>query len=529
MAESFEFTVVGSGPAGGAVAAGLATSGKKPSVLLLKAGGSNDDHSLRVDGQRWQTLLRQGLNWGYKTVPQEHCANREIDYSRGKGLGGSSAINFGVYTVGARNDYERNGLGSQAMKLSDGTRPKRVSRHWKPLMAVSLLASMPRYAAEWEHDLPPLLDTFESVGFAINPDHNSGNPLGMSVLINTASKGVRSTSKDLLLPYPENLTVVTESPVQRLVLEGSKAVGVESNGNKYYAPNEVVLSAGALDSPKIMMHSGLGAANQLERFNIPVVRDIPLVGQGLRDHQFCPLVFTRAKGTTNRASFYGDEKVMDEALEQWEKDGTGPWAKFACETGIGFFKLDAVTSSKEFQDLPKEEQAYLQSETVPHMEVFTHFPMHWFIPNFPKESLDYNCFLAFLYNSQGRGEVTLQSSDPNVSLLFDPEFLAHAFDRRAAIESLRTVLKVVRSEEDLLKYWEQTISSSWHMTGTLKMGEKGDADAVMDPDFRVLGVQNLRVADMSAVPVLASARTQAVAYVTGIICAEKLIAEYGLA
>ncbi|KAK6075155.1 GMC oxidoreductase [Seiridium cupressi] len=461
MAESFEFTVVGSGPAGGAVAAGLATSGKKPSVLLLKAGGSNDDHSLRVDGQRWQTLLRQGLNWGYKTVPQEHCANREIDYSRGKGLGGSSAINFGVYTVGARNDYERNGLGSQAMKLSDGTRPKRVSRHWKPLMAVSLLASMPRYAAEWEHDLPPLLDTFESVGFAINPDHNSGNPLGMSVLINTASKGVRSTSKDLLLPYPENLTVVTESPVQRLVLEGSKAVGVESNGNKYYAPNEVVLSAGALDSPKIMMHSGLGAANQLERFNIPV--------------------------------------------------------------------LDAVTSSKEFQDLPKEEQAYLQSETVPHMEVFTHFPMHWFIPNFPKESLDYNCFLAFLYNSQGRGEVTLQSSDPNVSLLFDPEFLAHAFDRRAAIESLRTVLKVVRSEEDLLKYWEQTISSSWHMTGTLKMGEKGDADAVMDPDFRVLGVQNLRVADMSAVPVLASARTQAVAYVTGIICAEKLIAEYGLA
>ncbi|KAK9778880.1 hypothetical protein SCAR479_04116 [Seiridium cardinale] len=564
MAESFEFIVVGSGPAGGAVAAGLANSGKKPSVLLLEAGGANDDHSLRVDGQRWQTLLRQGLNWGYKTVPQEHCANREIDYSRGKGLGGSSAINFGVYTVGARDDYEewaritgdeafrwdKIQARFRALETFDGRLPPGVNAKYAAPKDSDHGFSGPLktgYAAEWEHDLPPLLDTFESAGFAINPDHNSGNPLGMSVLINTASKGLRSTSKDLILPYPENLTVLTESPVQRLLLEGSKAVGVESNGKKYYASNEVVLSAGALDSPKILMHSGLGPANQLEKFNIPVVRDIPLVGQGLRDHQFCPLVFTRAKDTTNRASFYGDEKVMDEALEQWEKNGTGPWAKFACETGIGFFKLDAVTSSKEFQNLPQEEQAYLQSETVPHMEVFTHFPMHWFIPDFPKESLDYNCFLAFLYNSQARGEVTLQSSDPNVSLLFDPKFLAHPFDRRAAIESLRAVLKVVRSdayskdtiaqlagptsdsEEDLLRYWEQTISSSWHMTGTLKMGKKGDADAVVDPDFRVLGVQNLRVADMSAVPVLASAHTQAVAYVTGITCAEKLIAEYGLA
>ncbi|KAK9421138.1 hypothetical protein SUNI508_05986 [Seiridium unicorne] len=538
MAESFEFIVVGSGPAGGAVAAGLANSGKKPSVLLLEAGGANDDNNLHVDGQRWQTLLRQGLNWGYKTVPQEHCANREIDYSRGKGLGGSSAINFGVYTVGAREDYEEWAriTGDEAFRWDkiqarfkapgtfDGRLPPGVNAKYAAPKDSDHGFSGPLktgYAAEWEHDLPPLLDTFESAGFAINPDHNSGNPLGMSVLINTALKG---------------------TPVHRLVLEGSKAVEVEN-----YASNEVVLSAGALDSPKILMHSGLGPVNQLEKFNIPVVRGIPLVGQGLRDHQFCPLVFTRAKGTTNRASFYGDEKVMDEAVEQWEKDGTGSWAKFACETGIGFFKLDAVTSSKDFEDLPKEEQAYLQSETVPHMEVFTHFPMHWFIPDFPKESLDYNCFLAFLYNSQGRGEVTLQSSDPNVSLLFDPKFLAHPFDRRAAIESLRTVLKVVRSEayskdtvaqlagptsdseEDLLKYWEQTISSSWHMTGTLKMGKRGDADAVVDPDFRVLGVQNLRVADMSAVPVLASAHTQAVAYVTGITCAEKLIAEYGLA
>lgn len=295
------------------------------------------------------------------------------------------------------------------------------------------------------------------------------------------------------------------------------------------------------------MHSGYGPEAQLKKFNIPVVQNAQNVGQGLRDHMFSPLVFTRAEGSTSRASFYGDEKVMQEALEQWKKDGTGPWAKYACEGGIGFFKLDNVTTSKEFQDLPADEQRYLTSETVPHMEVITHFPMHWFIPNFPKENLDYHCMLAFLYNAQSRGEVTLQSSDPNVPLLFDPKFLAHPFDQRAAIESLRAVLTVANSEayskdsiaqlagpksssdEDLLAYWRETISSSWHMTGTLKMGKPGDADAVVDPSFRVTGLKGLRVADMSVVPVLANCHIQAVAYVTGVACADKLIEEYGLA
>ncbi|KAH6656595.1 hypothetical protein BKA67DRAFT_654922 [Truncatella angustata] len=563
-AETYDFIVVGSGPAGSAVAAGLVNSTKRPSVLLLEAGSDNEDRDLRVDGQRWQTFMRQGMNWGYQTVPQKQAGGREVDYSRGKGLGGSSAINFGVYTVGARDDYDEwarivgdNAFGwdkiqarFKALETFNGKLPPGVDTKYaapKSSDHGSLGPLHVGYAAEWEDDLPPLLDAFEKAGFELNPDHNSGNPIGMSVLINSASNGLRSTSKDLLTPYPNNLTVITSSPVQRLILNGDKAVGVESNGQKYRASKEVILSAGALNSPSILMHSGLGPADQLQKFNLPIKQDLPNIGKGLRDHMFSPLVFTRKEGSTSRAAFYGDEKIMREALELWKKDGTGPWAKFACETGIGFFKLDTITSSQEFQDLPVDEQRYLKSATVPHMEVITHFPMHWFIPNFPKENLDYSCLLAFLYNAQSRGEVTLQSSDPNVPLLFDPKFLDHPYDRRAAIESLRAVLKVANSEayskdsiaqlagpasesdEDLLEYWRQTISSSWHMTGTLKMGKKDDADAVVDPDFRLLGVQGLRVADMSAVPVLVSAHIQAAAYVTGMTCAEKLVAEHDLA
>ncbi|KAM0080214.1 hypothetical protein ACKRZS_007718 [Fusarium odoratissimum] len=564
MASPYDFIVVGGGPAGSALAANLSRTPKKPSVLLLEAGGTNQDRNLRVDGQRWTTFLNQDMNWGYKTTPQEFANNRELDYSRGKGLGGSSAINFGVYSIGARDDYEE----WARIVDDDAYRWDKIHDRYKSLETfhgelpegVDKKYAAPKaedhgsegklhvgYAGEWEKDLPPVLDLFERAGFPLNPDHNSGNPLGMSVLINSSSKGRRSTANDLLEPKPENLTVLTDSTVQKVLLEGNKAVGVEVNGKKYLASKEVILSAGALNTPKILMHSGIGPKTQLDQFNIPVIKDVPRVGQGLRDHMFTPLVYTRKPGDTARDTFYGDKKAMDDALEQWRRDGTGPWTKFACELGIGWFKLDKLVKSEEFKALPAKEQEFLMKETVPHYEILTHFPIHWFIPEFPDSALNYSCILVFYYNAQSQGEVTLQSSDPNVPLKFDPKFLASPFDRRAAIESLRDAFRLVKhdgyakdnvamlagpqgdSDEELLEHWKNTISSSWHMTGTTKMGKKGDPDAVVDSDFKVIGFEGLRIADMGVVPVLASCHIQSVAYVTGITAAEKLIAEYNLA
>lgn len=296
------------------------------------------------------------------------------------------------------------------------------------------------------------------------------------------------------------------------------------------------------------MHSGIGPAAQLEQYNIPVVHDVPALGKGLRDHCFVPIVNTRTETSNDRKAFYGDKAAMDAAQKQWQEDGTGPWAKFACELGIGWFKLaEQLTSSPEFKALPADEQKYLLQETIPHYEIITHFPIHWFIPDFPSEALNYSCMLVFLFNAQTRGEVTLQSSDPDAPLSFNPKFLAHPFDRKLAIEALRDSFRVIKhesytkdnlaalampksdSDEDLLEYWRQNISSSWHMTGTVKMGKKGDEDAVVDPDFKVVGIENLRVADMAVVPVLVNAHVQATAYVTGATCAEKLVKEYNLA
>ncbi|KAJ8129005.1 hypothetical protein O1611_g4624 [Lasiodiplodia mahajangana] len=390
-----------------------------------------------------------------------------------------------------------------------------------------------------------MLDIFEKAGWPLNPDHNSGDPMGMAPVINSAQGGVRSTANDLLTPRPENLTIVTNAAVQRLIVEGTKVLGVETKGTRYFASKEVVLSAGSLNSPSILMHSGIGPAGQLEKFNIPVIRDIPAVGQNLRDHMFVPIAYQRKETSTSRPLFYGNAQAMEEALKQWQKDGTGDWSKYSSELGIGWMKLEGLESSPEFKSLPQDEQNYLLKETIPHYEVVTHFPVHYFLPEVPATT-HYSCFLVFYYNAQSRGEVTLQSSDPGVPLQFNPRFLETAFDRHVAIRSLREVIELTKTEafakdtvgslaapnsdsdEDLLAYWQQYISSSWHMTGTLKMGKPGDVDAVVDNDLKFMGFDGLRIADMSVVPVLPSAHVQAVAYVTGATCAEKLIREYNL-
>lgn len=193
-------------------------------------------------------MMEPNLNWGYKTTPQEHCSGRQIDYSRGKGLGGSSAINFGVYTVGARDDYDQ-----WAAEVGDDTFAwTNIQSRFKALETFGKITSPEQqkygapkaadhgdkgplgigYAAEWESDLPLILDAFEEAGVERNMDHNSGNPIGMGLFINSVRDGVRSTAADLLKDAPENLVIVVDSPVQRVIFEGKKAVGVETNGKQ---------------------------------------------------------------------------------------------------------------------------------------------------------------------------------------------------------------------------------------------------------------------------------------------------------
>jgi choline dehydrogenase-like flavoprotein len=198
--------------------------------------------------------MEEQMNWGYKTTPQEHCNGRQLDYSRGKGLGGCSTINFGVYTVGAKDDYDE-----WASVVGDETFSwKNMQARFKNLETFAGSIDLPQnqkygghqtrdhgdkgglqvgYAKEWEDDLSLVLDAFEQAGLKRNTDHNSGNPLGMGLCINSSHKGLRTTAVDLLSDAPDNLFIVTDSPVQRVILEGKTAIGVETNRNRCKSPS----------------------------------------------------------------------------------------------------------------------------------------------------------------------------------------------------------------------------------------------------------------------------------------------------
>ncbi|KAI9718202.1 MAG: hypothetical protein M1812_004192 [Candelaria pacifica] len=559
-----EFIVVGGGPAGCALAYRLAKSPRAPSVTLIEAGGDNADVALRVSGERYETFMtKPALNWGYKTVPQEHAKGRQLDYSRGRGLGGSSAINFSVFTHGPRDDYDEwarlvdDDIWSSAninerfkrIETYESVKDEKVQKYIQPAPSAHGRSGPVKvgFPDIFEKGIVDIIDAAEEAGLPTNKDLNSGNPIGMGVPPSTSSSGRRVTAASAYLENtPKNLTIVTNSPVIRIFFEGKKAAGVESNGKQFFASEEVILSAGAIDSPKILLLSGVGPEAELRSHGIDVLKDLPGVGKNLHDHNIVPLIVVQTPGTNDRPAFFDDTKAVAAAREQWLKDYTGPLASFYSAMTMGFFKSDVVLHSEEFKALPKATRDFLLRETVPHFEIGGGIPRLPIEIDDTQEGETTATYEAFWMNPQSVGEIKLQSSSPKDLLLMDPKVLSHPFDRRVAIETVRTAMRLIetpllakhtlryaavpksKTDEDIYDYIQSNVFSSWHMCSTIKMGKLGEEGTCVDRDFRVVGLERLRVVDMSIVPFIPNAHTQATAYLIGETAAEKLIQEYGL-
>jgi choline dehydrogenase-like flavoprotein len=287
-----------------------------------------------------------------------------------------------------------------------------------------------------------------------------------------------------------------------------------------------------MESPKVLMHSGIGPADQLAKFNIPVLHENAMVGRECSDHVSIMLRFQRAEHTSEAPAFYRNKAAQMAALHDWELFRTGPYASLGCSIALGFFKSYAVLKSDEYAALSTEERMHIAAPTVPTYEVI--------LGATAPDSV--TTALIVLHNLQSRGTFTLQSSDPAVPLRFDTDYLSHPYDQRLAIESMRETMGITHSEafledniafidepksdsdEDILEFWRENGGTTWHMSGTCRMGKYETPDrAVVDTSFRVFGVQRLRVADMSIMPFLPSSHTQTYAYLIGVVAAEKLI------
>lgn len=369
------------------------------------------------------------------------------------------------------------------------------------------------YPGDWQENLPQQLNDFEDFGVPINPDHNSGDPIGVAVGAQTNHNDRRSTAADLLIDAPPNLEIMTDTEVKRIVFEDKTAVGVETDGTMLHAIKEVILSAGALDSPKLLMLSGIGQAAQLRKFGIPVVHPVEGIGKGLKDHMIVRIAYRRGTGQAVQPNDTSD--IQDEAHKYTlsQRYVTAPRREIGLSHGLGFLKCAKITQSSEFAALPPERQRHLGDPTVPNYE---------FVIDGAKPADEHE--LATLYvallNIESSGEVTLQSSNHKEQALFDPKMLSHPYDIRVAIEGLREAMAFVdspafkqhaseaveapksTSDEDLLGYWAERAASVYHMVGTVKMGRQGDEDACVDKAFKLLGVNKLRVVDTSVVPIM---------------------------
>ncbi|KAL8881004.1 MAG: hypothetical protein Q9198_001702 [Flavoplaca austrocitrina] len=448
----YDYIVVGAGPAGCALAKRLADHLPRQNILLLDAGGPNEDKAHQTFGERHWTLTVPGYNWGYKTVSQPELDSREVDYSRGKGLGGSTAINFCVYTRGPSADYDHwSALVEDPAWAWENVEKRfdRVENFHHPISEASgyvavaddgrgkrgygtilmlLITILTRHSLVdvgvteiWD----PGFDEFMKNAYHYHPknnNHNSGNPIGISVCQLSACGGHRVTASGAYLAStPSNLTIMTNATVTKLVLKGKSVVGVEySLLTEFYT-------------------SGIGPSQDLSVLGIPVVQDLPGVGKNLQDRLFLELVTVQDPGSHHRTSYIDSPSALGQARKEWTKNKSGPLSDYYLPQMIAYLKSDKIASSKEFEDLDDQTRQFMHAETKPFYEIVSQNPS----PSVKAPEKYLSTAVAFPGN-HGSGSIRLASLNSNDPPIIDPKFLSHPFDKRVAIESVRETLTFLK-------------------------------------------------------------------------------------
>ncbi|KAK5044374.1 hypothetical protein LTR84_011324 [Exophiala bonariae] len=570
----FDFIVVGAGNSGAIVAGNLARSSTRPRVLLIEKGGDNKREELRVASERFTNVyLNPEIATRYETTPQKHLNGRVLEYLRGNGLGGSSIANFLAYIRGSSADYnawadivgdeswawtsvleayreiENLHFDDNGDKDPDGFVSPQKGAHGS---SGPLDITLPSRST-WPTGLDLMMKAALKFGWPLNPDQNAGELVGVGAVSTTTHKGFRTTSATAWLnDLPDNISLWTNSTVTRLLFDGKtgsaglNAIGVVlADGREVRARNEVILSLGTIDTPKLLMLSGIGPRDELKKLDIPCLVNQPKIGKDMIDHNYIVLNWGVSSQLGTSASFERDPDQIEAARSQWKKEKTGPDATRNLTNIIGFLKFNPARSTTvELDRLEPAKRAFIQQRNVPQIEIFLQGAVLKELLS--DDGLESLLIAVMLMNPQSRGSVTLASSDPAAPPIIETNYFSHPYDPETFVNGVAEALAFVESDdiakhivkknlvpesdsrEDILAFAKQNLMSVLHPVGTVRMGHKDDNTACVDSDFRVRGVGNLRVIDLSVCPVITNNHTAATAYLVGQMGWKRLAVEYKL-
>jgi choline dehydrogenase len=524
MSGEFDYVIVGGGSAGSLLALRLAEAGF--TICVLEAGPRDTNPYIHIPAGFVKTLHDPGVTWRFESEPGQWTGGRRVPAIQGKTLGGSGSVNGMVFIRGQSSDYDTwRQKGNRGWSYSD------VLPYFKRLENRIGVADetyrgrdgkLPVTDTDWKH---PLCEAFiagaESVGFPRNPDYNGATHFGTGYY-QRAINGSRRVSAARAFLYPAVKTgrvdVRTQAHASSIILEGKRAVGVSygltGQLDEVRARREVIVCAGAINSPKLLQLSGIGPIDLLKQHGIEVRHAVAGVGENLCDH-FSPRIVARAKNTTSINDLVRGPRLLGE-IAKWvlkQPSVLGVSAALAYAFGMSDPGMDAPDYSVVFA--PASTKAgFLGS-----------------LDDFPGMTCG-----AWQQRPESRGYVRIRSADHLESPIIQPNYLTAERDRHVLLAGLRSARRIlaspqmaqyyakeelpgshVQSDDELLDFAQRYGSSSFHFVGACHMGPEGDPTAVVDDQLCVRGLHGLRIVDSSIMPTMVSANT----YATSLMIGEK--------
>ncbi|WP_030163642.1 GMC family oxidoreductase [Spirillospora albida] len=532
MDQTADYVVVGAGSAGCVLARRLADSGA--SVILVEAGGSDRTRLVRKPGliAVFHNIpqLKKKLDWGFYTTEQENALGRRIPQTRGKVLGGSGSINGMLFVRGNRKNFDDWAAdGCTGWGYEDVLRGYKRMENWEDGASDLRGAGGPIQVTR-QRDLTPASEAFiealaATAGVKRIDDYNGESQEGAAIFQQSVADGLRySSSVGYLDDHGlANLTILTGATVTRVVVEGKRATGIEvvtQEGRRTIgASSEVILSAGAYQSPQLLMLSGIGPAAHLRDVGIDVHADLP-VGDNLHDHMFVPMTYLMKTAVHRGTAPYFASGVARETLRG------GTWVGRSVFEAVGFVR------SPQASDIPD-----LQIHALPWSYPFPNqdAPVRHKVDKRPALTI-----MPTLIYPKSRGTVRLASADPLAPPLLDPGYLADPDDARLLLDGIELVRDIMANpaiagdvtgelnpgpgfpdRAALAKELPNRATTVYHPVGSCRMGS--DERAVVDPELRVRGIEGLRVADASIMPTIIGGNTNAPAMMIGERCAELVL------